>query len=258
LVGRIETNAFGTHEFFDFAEQLGTDTYVAINMATATPAVMRDWMDYLTSKGEDTLAQERRANGHAALSRWISSASATRLGAVAVRRLRNISNEYRKFATFFHKNGSTFHMHNDNSALRVASGPNNDDTKWMEVVLKNAGQQMDAISLHYTVWHGDWAQRDTAMATGFPVSHWNEILYQASRMDEVLRGHEAVMDKVDPKSGSACSSTNGAHGIAPNRAPNRGICISRTLCATRWWRGSRSTYSTPMPTACAWPILPRR
>jgi alpha-N-arabinofuranosidase len=44
------------------------------------------------------------------------------------------ANEYRKFATFFHKNGSTFHMHNDNSALRVASGPNNDDTKWMEVV----------------------------------------------------------------------------------------------------------------------------
>jgi alpha-N-arabinofuranosidase len=59
-------------------------------------------------------------------------------------------------------------MHNDNTALRVASGPNNDDTKWMEVVLKNAGPMMDAISLHYyTVWHGDWAQRNEAMATGF-------------------------------------------------------------------------------------------
>lgn len=199
--GGLETNAFGTHEFFDFAEQLGTDTYVAINMATATPAVMRDWMDYLTSKGEDTLAQERRANGHAAPFKvdFVGIGNEA-WGCGGAQTPEYFANEYRKFATFFHKNGSTFHMHNDNSALRVASGPNNDDTKWMETVLNNAGQQMDAISLHYyTVWHGDWAQRDTAMATGFPVTHWNEILYQASRMDEVLRGHEAVMDKVDPK-----------------------------------------------------------
>lgn len=199
--GGLETNAFGTHEFFDFAEQINTDTYVAINMATATPAVMREWMDYLTSKGEDTLAQERRANGHAAPFKvdFVGIGNEA-WGCGGAQTPDYFANEYRKFATFFHKNGSTFHMHNDNSALRVASGPNNDDTKWMEVVLKNAGEQMDAISLHYyTVWHGDWAQRDSAMATGFPASHWNEILYQASRMDEVLRGHEAVMDKVDPK-----------------------------------------------------------
>lgn len=199
--GGLETNAFGTHEFFDFAEQLNTDTYVAINMATATPAVMRDWMDYLTSKGEDTLAQERRANGHAAPFKvdFVGIGNEA-WGCGGAQTPEYFANEYRKFATFFHKNGSTFHMHNDNSALRVASGPNNDDTRWMEVVLNNAGTQMDAISLHYyTVWHGDWAQRDSAMATGFPASHWNEILYQASRMDAILRGHEAVMDKVDPK-----------------------------------------------------------
>ncbi|WCT77773.1 alpha-N-arabinofuranosidase [Novosphingobium humi] len=199
--GGLETNAFGTHEFFDFAEQLNTDTYVAINMATATPAVMREWMDYLTSKGEDTLAQERRANGHAAPFKvdFVGIGNEA-WGCGGAQTPEYFANEYRKFATFFHKNGSTFHMHNDNSALRVASGPNNDDTRWMEVVLNNAGAQMDAISLHYyTVWHGDWAQRDTAMATGFPASHWNEILYQASRMDAILRGHEAVMDKVDPK-----------------------------------------------------------
>jgi len=199
--GGLETNAFGTHEFFDFAEQINTDTYVAINMATATPAVMREWMDYLTSRGEDTLAQERRANGHAAPFKvdFVGIGNEA-WGCGGAQTPEYFANEYRKFATFFHKNGATFHMHNDNSALRVASGPNNDDTKWMEVVLKNAGEQMDAISLHYyTVWHGDWAQRDSAMATGFPASHWNEILYQASRMEEILRGHEAVMDKVDPK-----------------------------------------------------------
>ena len=198
--GGIETNAFGTHEFFDFAEQINADTYVAINMATATPAVMREWMDYLTSKGDDTLAQERRANGHAEPFKvGFVGIGNEAWGCGGAQTPEYFANEYRKFATFFHKNGATFHMHNDLSALRVASGPNNDDTKWMEVVLKEAGPMMDAISLHYyTVWHGDWAQRDTATALNFPASHWNEILYQAWRMDGVLRAHEAVMDKVDP------------------------------------------------------------
>jgi len=198
--GGMEPNQFGTHEFFDFAEQSGSDTYVAINMATATPGVMREWMDYITSRGDDTLAQERRANGHA---------EPFKLGYVGIgneawgcggaQSPEYFANEYRKFATFFHKNGSTFHMHNDNTALRVASGPNNDDTHWMEVVLKNAGPMMDAISLHYyTVWHGDWTQRNTATALNFPPAQWNEILFQAWRMDDVLRAHEAVMDQIDP------------------------------------------------------------
>ena len=199
--GGLETNAFGTHEFFDFAEQTGSETYVAINMATATPATMREWMDYLTSKGEDTLAQERRANGHAAAFKvdYVGIGNEA-WGCGGAQTPEYFSNEYRKFATFFHKNGATFHMHNDNTALRVASGPNNDDTKWMEVVLREAGPMMDAISLHYyTVWHGDWTQRNTATALNFPAAQWNEILYQAWRMDEILRAHEAVMDKADPK-----------------------------------------------------------
>jgi alpha-N-arabinofuranosidase len=100
---------FGTHEFFDFAEQTGADTYVAINMATATPAVMREWMDYLTSKGEDTLAQERRANGHAEPFKvdFVGIGNEA-WGCGGAQTPEYFSNEYRKFATFFHKNGATF------------------------------------------------------------------------------------------------------------------------------------------------------
>jgi len=198
--GGMETNAFGTHEFFDFAEQIDAQTYVAINMATATPGVMREWMDYITSRGDDTLANERRANGHAAPFQLnFVGIGNEAWGCGGAQTPEYFANEYRRFATFFHKNGATFHMHNDNTALRVASGPNNDDTHWMEVVLKNAGPMMDAISLHYyTVFHGDWTQRNSAAALNFPPEQWNEILYQAWRMDDVLRAHETVMDAVDP------------------------------------------------------------
>lgn len=197
----LENNAFGTHEYFDFIEQIGAESYVAINMATSTPSEMREWMDYITSSAKDSIAEERRANGRQAP--W-------KLGFVGIgneawgcggaQTPEYFANEYRRFATFMHRNGSTFHMHNDNAALRVASGPNNDDVAWMDTVLKSAGPMMDAISLHYyTVFDGKWENRDKAAATGFPADHWNHILYQASRMDGVLRMHEAVMDRHDPQ-----------------------------------------------------------
>ncbi len=61
--GSPETNAFGTHEFMDFAEQINADPYVSINVGSSDPTEMREWIEYMTSPGDDTLAQERRANG---------------------------------------------------------------------------------------------------------------------------------------------------------------------------------------------------
>lgn len=199
--GGLESNAFGTHEYFDFVEQIGAQSYVAINMATSTPSEMREWMNYITSSSADTIANERRANGRK--EPW-------KLGFVGIGNeawgcggaqvAEAFADDYRRFSTFLHRNGSTFHMHNDNAALRVASGANNDDTKWTDLLLAKAGPMMDAISLHYyTVYDGKWEHRDMAPATGFPAEHWNHILYQAWRMDEVLRAHEVVMDKHDPQ-----------------------------------------------------------
>lgn len=199
--GGLENNAFGTHEYFDFLDQIGSESYLAINMATSTPSEMRQWLGYITSSGNDTLAQERRANGRQ--QPW-------RVGFVGIGNepwgcggaysAEHFAEEYRRFATFMHRNGSTFHMHNENNALRVAAGPNNADTVWMDTLLKNAAPMMDAVSVHYyTTYEGDWARRNEAPATGFPAAHWNGILYQASRMDAVLAAHSAVMDRYDPQ-----------------------------------------------------------
>ena len=58
---------------------------------------------------------------------------------------------------------------------------------------------MDAISLHYYTLHdGDWPTRNESTATNFPAAEWNAILYQAMRMEDVLKAHEAVLDKNDP------------------------------------------------------------
>jgi alpha-L-arabinofuranosidase len=196
----VESNAFGTHEFFDFAQQIGADAYLSVNVASSNPTEMREWIEYLTSKGQDSLANERRANGRDAPfpvpfigignESWGCGGNMTP---------EYYANELRRFGTFVHKKGWGFHQNQDNIAARVASGANNFDTNWTDVVTKNAAQHMDAISLHYYTLHaGDWPTRNDSAATGFAESEWYALLYQAMRMDDVLIAHEAVLDKNDP------------------------------------------------------------
>ncbi len=196
----VESNAFGTHEFMDFAAQIGAAPYLSVNVASSNPTEMREWLEYLTSKGQDSLAQERRANGRdAPFPLPFIGIGNESWGCGGFMTPEYYANELRRFGTFVHKSGMAFHNNADIDAVRVGSGANNFDTNWTDVVTKNAGPMIDAISLHYYTLHsGDWPTRNESKATGFAASEWNAILYQAMRMDDVLKAHEAVLDKNDP------------------------------------------------------------
>lgn len=60
--GTAESNEFGTHEFFDFAERLGAKTYLNLNLGTGTAKEGADWLEYITAETGDR-AEERRTNG---------------------------------------------------------------------------------------------------------------------------------------------------------------------------------------------------
>ncbi|GAB3097918.1 alpha-N-arabinofuranosidase [Aestuariicella hydrocarbonica] len=199
--GGLESNAFGTHEFFDFAQMIGSDAYISVNVASSTPTEMREWIEYLTSDDADTIANQRRANGREEPFKvdFIGIGNES-WGCGGTMTPEYYANELRRFSAFFHKNGFGFHDNNDNNALRVASGANNLDTQWTKVVMTNAAMAMDAISLHfYTLFEGDWPKRNEAKATGFSLDQWHEILFQANRMEEVLQAHIEVMDQQDPE-----------------------------------------------------------
>ncbi|MGO4778767.1 alpha-N-arabinofuranosidase, partial [Lysobacter sp. 2RAB21] len=141
--GAAETNAFGTHEFMDFVEQIGAEAYISINVGSSTPTYMREWIEYMTSPGQDTLAQERRKNGRDKpwkVALWGIGNESWGCGG-------NMKPEY--YANELRRFGSFFHQGEDNPGLRVATGPNSDDTRWTEVLMKDAAQAMDALSLHY-------------------------------------------------------------------------------------------------------------
>jgi alpha-L-arabinofuranosidase len=61
----VDTNAFGTDEFMDFLNQIGSEPYVSVNVGSGTPEEAAEWLEYLTAAAPTTLAKERSMNGHA-------------------------------------------------------------------------------------------------------------------------------------------------------------------------------------------------
>lgn len=187
-----ETNQFGTHEFMDFIDQVGSEAYFSVNVGSSTPKDMREWVEYMTSDGQDTLANERRKNGRDApykVAFWgIGNES---WGCGGNMRPEYYADEYRRFTESFHKSET-------NQGWRVASGSNAGDYNWTEVLMKNAGRKMEAISLHYyTLPTGKWDKKGAAL--GFTQQEWVDTMANTLKMEEYIKGHSAVMDKYDPE-----------------------------------------------------------
>lgn len=189
--GGEDRNAFGTHEFMDFAESVGAEAYLAANMGTGSPREMSDWLEYLTGDGPTTLARERRANGRD--KPWkvaylgIGNES---WGCGGQMRGAYYADQYRQYATFARPLGNQ-------TLTKVASGANADDYAWTEAVMAGAAAQIDAYGVHYyTIPTGDWKHKGAA--TGFGEQEWISTLKAALRMDELVTRHSAIMDKYDP------------------------------------------------------------
>lgn len=189
--GGEESNAFGTHEFMDFAELIGAKTYISANVGSGTPREMSQWIEYMTADGHSSLAQERRANGRD--KPWkvdylgIGNES---WGCGGNMRASYYVDNYRRYATFVHASGNT-------PIVRVASGANADDFAWTETVMAAAGDMIDAISLHnYTIPTGNWTHKGSA--THFGEAEWMSTLQGALHMDDLIAKHSAIMDKYDP------------------------------------------------------------
>jgi len=189
--GSPESNQFGTHEFMDFIGQVGADPYLSINVGSSNPTEMREWVEYMTSTGDDTLAQERRKNG--AEKAWKLSVMGfgnEAWGCGGGMAPEFYANELKRYSSFFHQDPK-------NPVTRVASGANAEDYNWTDVVMRDAGRNIDALSLHYyTLPTGDWGHKGAA--TGFSEQDWVDTFAQTLKMNDLITKHSAIMDKYDP------------------------------------------------------------
>jgi alpha-N-arabinofuranosidase len=189
--GVPETNEFGTHEFMAFAEMIGTKVYISGNVGSGSPQEMADWMEYMTSNTVSTLANERRKNGRD--QPWdvhFFGIGNETWGCGGHMTPEWYANLFRQYATFVK-------APRGKRPKIVASGGQNAETNWVEVLTTNVQRDLDAISHHfYTIPTGDW--RNKGNAVGFPEQEWISTLEYTMKIDDYISRNEAVLDKNDP------------------------------------------------------------
>ena len=182
----IEPNRVGTHEFMDLVGQLGAEAYLAGNMGSMPPRAMGQWLEYMTSDGKSTVAEERRRNGRD--KPWkvkyfgIGNES---WGCGGNMRPEYQSDLHNQYATFLHA-----------PVVRVASGDGEGNDRLIEVLMQRSGKHMDALTLHYYTIPGDWSKKGSA--TGFSAQEWAKTLEGAIGIEPRIEAVSRLMDKHDP------------------------------------------------------------
>jgi alpha-N-arabinofuranosidase len=62
--GALETNRFGTDEFLNFCQRIGTQPYLCINAGLGSVDDARGWVEYTNEMRDTYWARQRRKNGH--------------------------------------------------------------------------------------------------------------------------------------------------------------------------------------------------
>jgi alpha-N-arabinofuranosidase len=190
--GVTENNSFGTHDFLNMCELLGTEPYLAGNIGSGTVQELTDWVQYVNFSGKSPMSDLRRQNGREKpwkVKFWGVGNEAWGCGGNM--KPEYYSDLYRKYATFMAD------WDNTGGLFRIASGASSDDYNWTEVLMKNIPLHMlGGVALHhYSVI--DWNKKGPS--TGFDEKQYFTIMKRATFMDTLVVKHSAIMDKYDPK-----------------------------------------------------------
>ena len=192
--GVVENNHFGTHEFLDFCEQVGTEPYICLNVGSGTVQEAMEWVEYMTSDADSPMANLRRKNGRDKpwKVRYLAIGNES-WGCGGNMTAQFYADNYRRYNTFVKNYG-------DNRPLRIACGPSDSNYEWTETMMKGVpNRQMNGLALHYyTLPSGSW-QGSKGSSTEFGEDQYFSTLRSTLRMEEFITKHSAIMDKYDPE-----------------------------------------------------------
>ncbi|HVN79297.1 MAG TPA: alpha-N-arabinofuranosidase [Terriglobia bacterium] len=186
--GVTEDNHFGTHEFMDLCEQLGCEPYICGNVGSGTVRELQQWVEYLTFNGRSPMADLRRANGRNnpwSVRFWGVGNEAWGCGG-------NMRPEY--YADVFRRFVAYLYDYKPNRIYKIASGPSDDSYAWTETLMREAGQYMNGLGLHYYTVDGS----NKGSATQFDETGWFKVMKKTLFMKELIERHSTIMDRYDP------------------------------------------------------------
>jgi len=143
--GVTEDNSFGTHDFLNMCELLGTEPYISGNVGSGTVQELKDWTQYINlGAGTSPMSKLREQNGREKpwnVAIWGVGNEAWGCGGNMTADY--YANIYRQYATFM--------AGADKKGLfRVASGASDADYKWTETLMKNIPHQMlEGVAIHH-------------------------------------------------------------------------------------------------------------
>jgi alpha-N-arabinofuranosidase len=229
--GVVEPNSFGTHEFMDFLDQIGSEAYLSVNVGSGTPQEAAEWLEYLTASQATTLAKERAANGHPAPYKipllGIGNESWDCGGNMTADYYLSQLKIYSRFVRNFNPV-----QQGKSQMLKIAVGPGGDEprfTEWTETVMKGWQNRpwswdMNGLSMHnYTVVH--WDKKYSSV--GFGEAEYSQVLKSTLAMEGLITKHSAIMDKYDPQKKIALIVDEWGSWYAPLPGSNPGFLVQQ-------------------------------
>ncbi|WP_343083134.1 alpha-N-arabinofuranosidase [Blautia producta] len=191
--GDVEDNSFGTHEFFELCRQIGCEPYINVNVGSGKVEEMQKWIEYMTFGGDSSLTRLRKENGQKnpwklkyvgiGNENWLCGGNMT-AGYYA--------DVYKQFQTYVRSYG-------EEPVYKIACGPLDDDYEWTDILMKKAGNDLEAISLHYYTYPGVNIEGKKGESIKFGENEWYHTISQSLKMEELIRVHTGVMRRYDPE-----------------------------------------------------------
>lgn len=191
--GVTEDNSFGTHEFMKLTELLGCDPYINGNVGSGSVKEMSEWIEYLTSDSDSPMTRLRKENGRD--QPWKVKYFA--IGNENWGCGGNMTDEF--YANTMRQYSTYLNNYAGNQLYRVACGPSDFNFAWTETLMKDRSTQsrFQGLSIHYYSIVDGWGYKGSA--TKFDEREWFETMRMNLQMDNIIKGHAAIMDRYDPQ-----------------------------------------------------------
>ncbi len=190
--GVTEDNSFGTHEFLELCELLGTEPYIAVNIASGTVKDAYQWIEYVTSATDSEITRLRKKNGRELpwkVKFW--GIGNENWGCGGSMNADYYTNVFKRFSTYC------------NAEFKIASGGEFDDLEWTKTLLNGIKEVpdyihvLDGISFHYYTIANSWEAKGSA--TDFVEKEWFSSMANTLKMETSIEDQISVMDSLDPE-----------------------------------------------------------
>jgi len=183
--GLPEDNSFGTHEFLNMCEYVGTEPYISVNVGSGTVQEIAQWIEYMTFDGKSPMADLRRENGRdkpwkvkfigIGNETWACGGNMT---------AEHYADVCRQYSTFMKS-------YSGNRLYKIGVGAGSTDYNWTEVLMRNASNFINGLSIHYyTIGNG--------RALEFDDEKYYQTMQRGYDIENIITNHSTIMDKYDP------------------------------------------------------------